>query len=434
MGEQNADTSTAKGKLSSWFKAAVGGVAGIMSGAFMMYFSPLLDKVVKPAKPVANFAVDVSGTSVTFYNRSSGNGEGWWDFGDGSPLEPVTSKQETVTHTYAVTGSYIAKLSLRNLLNEESDRTVTIQLDNSRVEPPAIVSLDAVPVSLGGYAPATFRVISKAKNAKLCVWDLGDDQPLEISTETPNSQDRLITYKKPGGYMIKLAAVNGDKADEKSTIVYVDEPPANSLTAVITVTDQATRVEKVETPIPVTAALPPGYKENVFNFERTVPAKQGFEIIAAHMDPVSDPCVRGLDLKVAPDRRSAKLTGQLVQEKGLFKRSGAPPSVLVRVMLTQESRTPASRPGVPVSSTLTVPGTVTLPLPPLPGGWVEPRRLIRLELRDGDRVIWQESRLPRNVSVSVRNRPCSLSAIPVGDQVRVELLDGKPPVAKPIGQ
>src|SRR5437899_790411 len=150
MGDQNATTAaptTTASKLSGWFKAVLGGVAGIMSGAFMMYFSPLLDKVVKPAKPVANFAVDVSGMSVTFY--------------------------------------------------------------------------------------------------------------------------------KQGGYMIKMAAVNGDKADEKSTIVYVDEPPPNALTAVITVTDQATRVEKVETPIPVTASYPPNHKESVFTFERQIPAKQG---------------------------------------------------------------------------------------------------------------------------------------------------------------
>lgn len=424
MGDEN--TASAAGKMSSWFKGIIGATAGLMSGAFMMYFSPLLDKVVKPAKPVANFAVDVSGMTVTFYNRSTNGGDGWWDFGDGSPLEPVSSKQETLTHTYAAPGNYIAKLALRNVLNEESDRTVTLQLDNSRLEPPAILSLDAVPVSLGGYAPATFRVVSKAKNAKLCVWDLGDDQPLEISTEMPNNQDRLITFKKPGGYMIKLAAVNGDKADEKSTIVYVDEPPPNALTAVITVTDQATRVEKVDTPIPVTASFPPNYKENAFNFERVIPAKQGFEIITAKMDPVSEPHVRNLDLKISADKRSAKLTGQLVQEKSLFKRSQAAPSIMVRVLLTQESRTPASRPAIPVSSTMTVPGTVTLPLPPLPTGWVDPRRQIRLELRDGDRVVWQEARLPRNLPVTIRNRPCTLSAVPVVDQVRVELLDGRP--------
>src|SRR5438128_1815112 len=84
-------------------------LAGPMSGAFMMYLSPLLDKVVKPAKPVANFAVDHQGTTVMFHNRSAGGSEGWWDFGDGSPLEPVLAGQEAVSHTYANPGAYIAK-------------------------------------------------------------------------------------------------------------------------------------------------------------------------------------------------------------------------------------------------------------------------------------------------------------------------------------
>src|SRR5262245_35844903 len=93
-------------------KTILGTTAGLLSGAFMMYLSPLLDKVVKPAKPVANFAVEHEGLTVTFHNRSAGNGDGWWDFGDGSPLEPVSSKQDVITHTYRAPGAYTAKLTL----------------------------------------------------------------------------------------------------------------------------------------------------------------------------------------------------------------------------------------------------------------------------------------------------------------------------------
>src|SRR5438552_2023715 len=68
-----------------WLKAFYGTLAGVLSGACMMYLSPLLDKVIKPAKPVANFAVDVQGLSVQLHNRSSSKADGWWDFGDGAP-------------------------------------------------------------------------------------------------------------------------------------------------------------------------------------------------------------------------------------------------------------------------------------------------------------------------------------------------------------
>src|SRR5438093_13377830 len=95
--EKAAVTAGAKG---GWLKTIIGTVAGLFSGAVMMYLTPLVERVVKPAKPLANFAVEQQSLAVTFHNRSNG-GEGWWDFGDGSPLEPVSPKQPRVTHSSA---------------------------------------------------------------------------------------------------------------------------------------------------------------------------------------------------------------------------------------------------------------------------------------------------------------------------------------------
>ena len=72
---------TPKGKIATWLKTLMGAMAGILSGAVMMYLSPLLEKVIKPSKPLANFAFDRSGLSVTFYNHSSTSGEGWFEIG-----------------------------------------------------------------------------------------------------------------------------------------------------------------------------------------------------------------------------------------------------------------------------------------------------------------------------------------------------------------
>jgi PKD repeat protein len=413
------------GKARGWLKTAVGSAAGLLSGALVMYLSPLLDKAVKPARPVANFAVDHEGTTVTFHNHSSGGSEGWWDFGDGSPLEPVSSKQETIAHTYASPGTYLAKLTLRNFVNEESERTVNLELGAGQAEAPTIEALEAIPISPGAYAPATFRVVSRSKNAKMCIWDLGDDSPLQISTDKPNEQDRLVTFKEPGSYMVKLAAVNGEVAREKSTVVSVDVAPAGLITAIVTVADQGLRVETVETSVPVSVAFPPGPEKNTYAFDRPLSARPGYEITAARWEPINDRAGRGLNLQVAADRRTARLTGELVKD-GALKKGSTPPALLVRAVLKQERRVPHSRPAVPVTGLLAVPGSALLVLPPLPANWADAQRTFHLELREGDRVVWHESQLPRGAVVTVQNRRCTLTATPIGSQVRVELVEIKP--------
>jgi hypothetical protein len=118
--------------------------------------------------------------------------------------------------------------------------------------------------------------------------------------------------------------------------------------------------------------------------------------------------------------------GELVRDGGRPLRSkGTAPTLLVRVQLTQERRTPVSRPPVSVTTTLSVPGSAAVSLPPLPPGWVDPRRQLRLELRDGDRLVWQESQLPRGVPVQLQNRRCTLTAVPLGNQVRIDLAASK---------
>ena len=429
--DDGKDGEKAEGKKGSRLKTLLGTMAGLFSGAFMMYVSPLIDKVVKPAKPVANFGIDRNGLTVTFYNQSSGGSEGWLDFGDGTPLEPVSPKQATISHTYANPESYFAKLTWRNLIGDESERTVKIDLDAPRADPPAILSLEATPIAPGAFAPATFRVVCKTRNAKLCVWDLGDDRTLEFNTESPEEQDRLVTFPKAGGYMVKVAAVNGDQGVEKSTIVYVDEPPPGSVAAVVTVTDQATRVEKVETPVSVTASYPPHSQDDLYRFDRQVPARQGFQITDARLEVVNDRGSRNLDLKVDPDRKSAHLTGELVRETGLLNRNAPPPALLARVVLTQQRQTEVARAAVPVTGTLNCPGAVLLTLPPLPSTWTDPRRQLHLELREGDRVAWPEGQLPRGAPVTLHNRTLVLTATPLGSQVRVELADAPPAPAAP---
>src|SRR5262245_26643468 len=98
----STEPATVTGKLSGWLKTLVGTVAGMPSGAVVMYASPWLEKAVKPAKPRANFQVEPpEGLAVTVSNRSVNWIEGWLDFGDGSALEPVTPDRDSQPHLYA---------------------------------------------------------------------------------------------------------------------------------------------------------------------------------------------------------------------------------------------------------------------------------------------------------------------------------------------
>lgn len=429
-------------KKSAWYKTALGALAGVLSGAVMMYLSPLLDRAFKPAKTVANFAVDREGLIVTIHDRSPGGTQGWWDFGDGSPLEPAGSGREILTHTYAHPGDYTVKQTVRNVIGDTDSRTLNIHLDPLKPPTLAITDFEIVPVSAGSYAPATFKVVSRTKDAQLCVWDLDEDRPLEIATEGLTHQQRLVTFSKPGGYVIKVAAVNGNQAVVRSDIAQVNEPPSGTVTAVLSVTDQATRVETVRTVYTFSEVFPPDATEVSWAIDRQVPAKPGFEIVDARvqtgdgkgpsMDGQSELAldafvaargVRDLRLKLAEDRRSLQLVGEMVKEGGLTNRNASLPSVMFPVVIVQERRTPATRPPTPVTATLTVPASTMLTLPPLPDEWVKPQRQLRFELREGERVVWQESQLPRSAVLTLQGRRCLVTVKPVGEQVRVDLVE-----------
>src|SRR5262249_27005602 len=114
---------------------------GLLSGAALMYLTPLVDRVIKPAPPLATFEARSEGLMVNLHNLSgSGAGlEGWWDYGDGSPLVPLADQD--ASHTYPRAGDYTVHLSVRNLLGETSERSVPVHLESGSAEAPRILSL-----------------------------------------------------------------------------------------------------------------------------------------------------------------------------------------------------------------------------------------------------------------------------------------------------
>lgn len=214
MADPTTPTTPAKTPKRGIMKAMLGGVAGLAAGGLGVYATAIIDHVAKPAKPVANFAVSVDGMNVTCQNHASGE-SGWWDFGDGTPLMPFKSDQPNITHTYAKVGTFPIKLSVRNFIMEENERTVPVELAAASAVPggPVIPSFTVEPIGGAVSAPATFRIRGEVRNADRVIWDLGSEQ-LEV-TDSTGPFEKLVVFEKPGPYQLQLIGYSGKQAVKK---------------------------------------------------------------------------------------------------------------------------------------------------------------------------------------------------------------------------
>src|SRR5262249_25955030 len=133
------------------------------------------------------------------------------------------------------------------------------------------------------------RISCKVKNAQACVWDAGDGRPFEIVTDSLDKQERVVTYDSPGGYEIRVAAINGARADTHSEIAQVGVCPKGMVTAVLLTTDQATRVETLSPSYPFCEAFPPHAKDDKYHFEHEAPARPGYEITDVRLATANGP-------------------------------------------------------------------------------------------------------------------------------------------------
>lgn len=364
-------------KSRGWLKTWIGALAGVISGGMVMYLSPLVDKVIKPQKPLANFALDVKGMQVTLHNRSMG-GDGFWDFGDGSPLEPTTPAAQTVTHTYSKPGQYTLKLTVRNFLGDTNERSVPVEIKGVTDGVPAILALEAIPLCPRAIAPATFRVTSMAQNVQTCVWDFGSDQPLEISSDTPEQQERLVTFATPGRYNIELAVLNGKHAERKTIPVVVEAAPANALLAVLSSVDHGTRrharTETANISIPADGS--------VTTFERMIPVWNGYTVVDARLNGPPPAGVRNVTVFASGDRTQVNVTGE-VRTVLRSSPTGGPPTIVIPVDVIVEKQHVESRKTAHTTEALNVPGATHLPLARCPREWINSKRAMSLRLHDG---------------------------------------------------
>jgi PKD repeat protein len=446
-----AENEEAAAKPRGWLKTflALGGMVfgtlgGLASGVCINFFSPLVDRAVKPPKPVANFRAEQDALTVRFTNLAPGF-SGWWDFGDGSELVPVTAGQDGVPHAYPRAGDYTAKMTLANTFGDEDERVVTLHVGTGDDGAPHVDDLQAVPLSPGSFAPATFRIVSTTSHAPLCVWDLGDERPLESVADAAGPQERQVYFQKPGAYTIKLMALNGARQHQKTLAVTVREAPEGSVGVVLTATDSGTHVKTNTRAVMLTGAVdpatPPGkpapikcefaaqpnwtiadmqWKQG--GKDASLGNKDKLDISPAELGLKN---VQGLHVD-ASDRRKVVVSGTMVRPAG--NASGWESSFALPVTLVEKQQAPDTR-TTTMTGAVTVPaggpasGAVAVPPPPPPAEWPQATRTLRLEVRDGRGAPAGSLPVPGNAVITIQNRRYTAAARLDKDQVRVDFTD-----------
>lgn len=378
-------------------KAALGGGAGLATGVIGVYATAIVDQVAKPPKPVANFAVSSDGLTVTCQNRASGQ-SGWWDFGDGTPLEPFTADQPEVKHTYTKAGSYGVKLTVRNFLMEENERAVPVSVGGSAGPDggPSVAALTLEPVG-SGTAPATFKVKLEAKNAPEVILDQGliDVQPEVMSGAA--AVEKLVVYEQPGRYAYSVLVKNGTSVQKKYQIVDVKPPAAGTLSVVLKVTDSGTRVDR-KTSQPIAAVAVPAKPAGAF--ARLLPAEPGWTLAEAKLGKFENKAVKNLKAELTPDRTAVKVSGEWTGTADAVNRAAGGSDLMIPVQVVQERAVAVNPRPQTIAAPLmaasifdsfdsrpadwnTSQKTATLTLPPTPAG-AAAKRTIALMLREMD--------------------------------------------------
>ncbi len=433
MGNENE--AGVKGTISGWIKAGITSVLGLVSGAVLMYGSSLVNNVIKPGKPVPNFSVQVTGSLVNFNNRSTSGTQGWWDFGDGSALEPYDPKISNVQHTYGKPGTYNVKLALRNLVGEEADRTVAVVVEDNTPPSPEITMFQLIPITPGERAPAVYRLVSKIKNAKFCILSTGDERPLQI-IEDVATQERYITFDEMGSFTVRLAAVSGKNAVEKSQTVFVSpnegKQPLAKLRAEYT-------IAKVSRPIKTwyLACDWQGGKDDAtsaFRRESTILKAGHIESVTLLNQPDAKDPVRNVKVEISPDKSHVIVTGELVKPKNWLPTASAPPiwHAQIRAQLVFRSQ-PQKVQCDDVVMALTMNSTTKVPMQPLQNGWEIVEKKVSLEIWDGQRKAWDGCDGVNGARLSLMNQPCIVSATPQADGFVVKIdAPNLPPAKNPL--
>lgn len=358
-------------RIKGLIKVVFGSFIGLCTGALMMYANVLFDKVVKPPKPVANFSVGgADGLTVTIQNLASGQ-SGWWDFGDGSPLEPFDPEQSQVTHAYPKPGTYKVGLTVRNFLMDENDRSITVEVSapaaSPNVLPPTIKGFKVEPIG-GTLAPATFKITGELENADEVIWKLGNKT--EHLTAQTGPIEKFVQLDQPGTQHIVLSAFSKTRKDPQVMVQTVDIQAQKQAVymATLTVTDSAEKVDKVR----MTETLPLQVRDKTgaatAGFTRTINAAPNATILSVELDKTAKAVIRrdSFKVEIAKDRKSATIAGTWTLAGDALLREAGGSDVPMPLVVTEERVTRLSPRTQQTSAALDAKQQIVLRMPPNP--------------------------------------------------------------------
>ena len=417
-----------KGTLSGWIKALVTSVFGLVTGAIIMYLTPVVNNVIKPAKPVSNFATQVAGLTVQFNNRSTGGVQGWWDFGDGTALEPFDPKAESIKHVYPKAGTYQVKLSLQNLLGEDGERTasVTLDADTTVAGGPAIDLFDLTSLDRRERAPAVYKLTSKVKNANYCILSYGDSRPMEV-IDAAASQERYVTFDEMGSYTVRFAAVNGKQLIEQTKTIFVSPNENDGPIAKLQVVYEAVQVKRSESEWHIRCGGAAGSKWAASTFREERSAPLGCTIVSAEFENADkDATVRNLKREISADKKKVVVSGDLDTSK--------PTHHVAHLKVVLESRSaPQKIDRGEVAMAVNINGLTPIPMQKLEDGWEIVRKQVNLQLWDGTRKAWEGNKAVSNAPVRLNNQMCMVSMTPQVDGFLLKVDNPSAPPSSTLG-
>jgi gliding motility-associated-like protein len=135
------------------------------------------------------------GSTVTITNTTSpGPWQYSWDFGDGNTS---TVSDPSLSHTYAIYGTYVISLKVtNNVCVETQSQAITIEAI------PPIVDFAYDPPSGCSPLKVKFTNLSKFADASSYAWEFGSGEG------TSNAIDPTYTYFHPGTFSVTLSATN----------------------------------------------------------------------------------------------------------------------------------------------------------------------------------------------------------------------------------
>jgi gliding motility-associated-like protein len=146
--------------------------------------------------------------TVTFIDTLAQGKSYLWNFGDGSPQITTTAPNNSVTHSYALPGTYRAFVVALDpaTCNERDTAFTIIRVGNNRITPSFTIN------KVGGCNTLDFRFTNLSTaddpsgfNARTFTWDFGDGTP----TVTQNLNPPIIhTFPAAGTYNIRLSVTD----------------------------------------------------------------------------------------------------------------------------------------------------------------------------------------------------------------------------------